>query len=156
MNRLTSSYTDAVTYTPAHKEASVNMRVLPEAIVENPLPCTNFRFGHPTPQRGVEVEGKWQRPDYTPPGNPPTRISCMQLLTWDTNWHPLCGRSVRWPVRTTPSRHESAVAFLRTSDGTQQGTEGEEYLNEVGTPNYEEARSICQITSSRAQSNLDQ
>jgi formate dehydrogenase major subunit len=69
VNRLTSSYTDVVTHTPAYKEASVNMRVLPEAIVENPLPRTNFRFGHPTPQRGVEVERKWQRPDYSLPGN---------------------------------------------------------------------------------------
>jgi len=27
----------------------------------------NHRFGHPTPQRGVEVERKWQRPDYRLP-----------------------------------------------------------------------------------------
>jgi formate dehydrogenase major subunit len=26
------------------------------------------RFGHSTPQRGVEVERKWQRPDYRLPG----------------------------------------------------------------------------------------
>jgi hypothetical protein len=50
-----------VTHTPAYKEASVSTRVLAEATVENPLPRTNFRFGHPTPQRGVEVERKWNR-----------------------------------------------------------------------------------------------
>lgn len=69
VNRLTSSHTDAATHTPAYKETSVNMRVLPEATGENPLPRTNSRFGHPTPQRGVEVERKWKRPDYSLPGN---------------------------------------------------------------------------------------
>jgi formate dehydrogenase major subunit len=69
VNRLTSSHTDVVTHTPAYKEASVSMRVLPEATGENPLPRTNSRFGHPTPQRGVEVERKWNRPDYSLPGN---------------------------------------------------------------------------------------
>jgi formate dehydrogenase major subunit len=68
VNRLTSSYTDAVTHTPAYKEASVDLRVLPE-IGESPLPRINYRFGHPTPQHGVEVERKWQRPDYRMPGN---------------------------------------------------------------------------------------
>jgi len=68
VNRLTSSHTDLVTHTPAYKEASVHLRVLPEA-GENPLPRINSRFGHPTPQRGVEVEKKWKRPDYSVPGN---------------------------------------------------------------------------------------
>ena len=66
MNRLTSSHTDPVTHTPAYKEAVVSMRVLPEAD-ESPLPRMNHRFGHPTPQRGVEVERKWQRADYRLP-----------------------------------------------------------------------------------------
>jgi formate dehydrogenase major subunit len=35
---------------------------------ENPLPRINSRFGHPTPQRGVEVERKWKRSDYRMPG----------------------------------------------------------------------------------------
>jgi formate dehydrogenase major subunit len=69
VNRLTSSHTDLATHTPAYKEASVSMRVLPEATGENPLPRTNSRFGHPTPQNGVEVERKWKRPDYSFPGN---------------------------------------------------------------------------------------
>jgi formate dehydrogenase major subunit len=68
VNRLTSSYTDAVTHTPAYKEASVHLRVLPE-IGESPLPRINHRFGHPTPQHGVEVERKWKRTDYHVPGN---------------------------------------------------------------------------------------
>jgi formate dehydrogenase major subunit len=68
VNRLTSSYTDAVTHTPAYKETSVNLRVLGE-VGESPLPRINHRFGHPTPQHGVEVERKWKRADYRMPGN---------------------------------------------------------------------------------------
>jgi formate dehydrogenase major subunit len=68
VNRLTSSHTDPVTNTPAYKETSVHMNVLTE-VGENPLPRINSRFGHPTPQNGVEVERKWKRPDYSPPGN---------------------------------------------------------------------------------------
>jgi formate dehydrogenase major subunit len=68
VNRLTSSHTDPVTNTPAFKEASVHLKVLPE-IGESPLPRVNSRFGHPTPQHGVEVERKWNRPDYHLPGN---------------------------------------------------------------------------------------
>jgi formate dehydrogenase major subunit len=68
VNRLTSSHTDAVTHTPAYKEAAVHLRVLPE-VGESPLPRINHRFGHPTPQHGVEVERKWKRADYHVPGN---------------------------------------------------------------------------------------
>ena len=67
VNALTSSHTDLVTDTPAFKEASVHLEVLPE-VGESPLPRINSRFGHPTPQRGVEVERKWSRPDYRVPG----------------------------------------------------------------------------------------
>jgi formate dehydrogenase major subunit len=70
VNRLTSSHTDAVTHTPAYKEASVRLEVLPE-IGDSPLPRINHRFGHPTPQRGVEVERKWRRSDYRLPGGRP-------------------------------------------------------------------------------------
>jgi formate dehydrogenase major subunit len=62
-NYLTSSHTDTVTHTPAYKEASVRMVVLDE-VGESPLPKVNSRFGHPTPQRGVDVERKWKRLDY--------------------------------------------------------------------------------------------
>jgi formate dehydrogenase major subunit len=67
INRLTSSHTDPVTHTPAYKETSVKMTVLPE-IGESPLPRNNSRWGQPTPQHGVEVERKWKRADYRPPG----------------------------------------------------------------------------------------
>jgi formate dehydrogenase major subunit len=73
VNLLTSSHTDRVTHTPAYKEVSARMRVLPE-IGESPLPRVNSRFGHPTPQRGVEVERKWKRSDYRIPGSEPGRI----------------------------------------------------------------------------------
>ena len=67
VNLLTSSHTDQATHTPAYKETSVNLRVLGEQ-GENPLPRGNFRNGTPTPQSGVEVARKWQRPDYHMPG----------------------------------------------------------------------------------------
>jgi formate dehydrogenase major subunit len=66
VNRLTSSNTDVVTHTPAYKETAVKLRVIEEHPGESPLPKTNSRFGHPTPQRGVEVERKWRRADYRP------------------------------------------------------------------------------------------
>jgi len=67
VNRLTSSNTDKVTSTPAYKEASVHMEII-DARGTPPLPPGNSRFGHPTPQRGVEVERKWKRSDYRMPG----------------------------------------------------------------------------------------
>jgi len=73
VNRLTSSYTDSVTHTPAYKETSVQLRVLAQdGPIAGPLPKTNSRFGHPTPQRGVEVERKWKRADYRLPGGEPS------------------------------------------------------------------------------------
>jgi formate dehydrogenase major subunit len=68
INRLTSSHTDSATHTPAYKETSVRLTVLTEN-GGSPLPGRNHRFGHPTPQRGVEVERKWKRPDYELPGD---------------------------------------------------------------------------------------
>jgi formate dehydrogenase major subunit len=67
VNRLTSSITDRTTHTPAYKETAVKLRVIGEQ-GESPLPRTNFRFGNPTPQKGVEVERKWKRSDYYLPG----------------------------------------------------------------------------------------
>jgi formate dehydrogenase major subunit len=81
VNRLTSSHTDLPTHTPAYKETSVHMRVLPQvgAKPASPLPKTNSRLGHPTPQTGVEVERKWKRADYTMPGgNPKTQLVQIQ------------------------------------------------------------------------------
>ena len=68
VNRLTSSYTDKATHTPAYKETSVRLTVLDQTGAD-PLPRTNSRHGHPPPQRGVEVERKWARSDYRVPGN---------------------------------------------------------------------------------------
>ena len=73
VNRLTSSYTDKATHTPAYKETSVQLQVLGEA-GEDPLPRTNPRHGHPTPQSGVEVERKWKRKDYRQPGDQLVKI----------------------------------------------------------------------------------
>jgi formate dehydrogenase major subunit len=68
VNRLTGSHTDRATHTPAYKETAVKMRLLDE-MGESPLPRGNSRLGTPTPQRGVEVERKWKRPDYRMPGS---------------------------------------------------------------------------------------
>jgi formate dehydrogenase major subunit len=68
VNVLTGSHTDPVTHTPAYKETAVKLQVLSES-GENPIPRTNSRFGHPTPQPGVEVERKWKRRDYKMPGD---------------------------------------------------------------------------------------
>jgi formate dehydrogenase major subunit len=68
VNRLTSSYVDKDSSTPAYKECAVQLQVLHEQ-GENPLPRRNFRYGQRTPQMGVEVERKWQRGDYRVPGS---------------------------------------------------------------------------------------
>ena len=70
VNKVTSSHTDRVVHTPAFKETSVSMLVLPEQ-GDNPLPRKNFRYGTRTPQDGVEIERKWRRPDYHVPGSSP-------------------------------------------------------------------------------------
>jgi formate dehydrogenase major subunit len=67
VNKLTSSHLDRATHTPAYKELSVKMTVLPE-IGQSPLPRKNFRFGRRTPTDGVEVELKRTRSDYHVPG----------------------------------------------------------------------------------------
>ena len=67
VNLLTGSHTDPATHTPAYKETAVRMDVL-AATGESPLPRINHRFGHPTPQDGVEVARKWQQPGYRFPG----------------------------------------------------------------------------------------
>jgi formate dehydrogenase major subunit len=77
VNLLTSSHTDPVTHTPAYKETSVRMVVLAQ-VGESPLPRVNSRFGHPTPQRGVEVERKWKRADYQTPGGLPVQAEPKQ------------------------------------------------------------------------------
>ena len=67
VNKLTSSFTDRATHTPAFKETAVQMTVLPEQ-GDSPLPRRNFRYGRRTPQPGLEIERKWARADYHLPG----------------------------------------------------------------------------------------
>lgn len=91
INLLTSNATDPDAHTPAYKEIAVNLQRVdgpqerrggrrrgPDRARHgardhdqnpsgSPLPRTNHRYGHPTPQAGVEVERKWQRGDYRPP-----------------------------------------------------------------------------------------
>jgi formate dehydrogenase major subunit len=54
----------------------VRLKVLEHG--ESPLPRINFRFGHPTPQQGVEVERKWKRRDYRMPGDYLVRIQTAE------------------------------------------------------------------------------
>lgn len=68
INYLTGSHTDKDTDTPAYKETSVRMEVL-QPTGESPLPKTNFRYGNPQPQIGVQVQRKWARKDYIYPGD---------------------------------------------------------------------------------------
>ncbi|QQK74778.1 formate dehydrogenase subunit alpha [Salicibibacter cibarius] len=68
INYLTSSHADKDTDTPAYKEVSAKMEVL-EPKGESPLPRINHRNGNPQPQIGVAVEKKWERKDYTFPGD---------------------------------------------------------------------------------------
>jgi formate dehydrogenase major subunit len=78
VNLLTSSHTDTLTHTPAYKEASVRMVVLDD-VGESPLPRINSRFGHPTPQKGVEVQRKWKRIDYEMPKGKPIQAAPKQI-----------------------------------------------------------------------------
>ncbi len=74
VNVLTGSEVDKDVHTPAYKEASVKLEVLPYH-GDNPLKPLNFRYsGKPTPQHGVEVERKWKRSDYRMPGQPPSLV----------------------------------------------------------------------------------
>jgi formate dehydrogenase major subunit len=68
VNVLTSSDADPVVDTPSYKETAVRLEKL-DGKGPSPLPRTNPRFGHPTPQKGVLVERKWDRADYLPPSS---------------------------------------------------------------------------------------
>ena len=71
VNILTGPQADSATNTPAYKEMTVRIEVLPEKGT-NPLMKSNFRYsGRRTPQMGVEIERKWKRPDYRMPGSQP-------------------------------------------------------------------------------------
>jgi formate dehydrogenase major subunit len=81
VNALTSSHVDRATHTPAYKELSVKMTVLPE-MGANPLPRKNFRYGTRTPTEGVEVERKRARADYHVPGTKP-QDKLVQIKTME-------------------------------------------------------------------------
>lgn len=94
INLLTSNETDPDAHTPAYKEIAVNLRRVdgPKKVrggrrrgadrgrhgardgggtpTGTPLPRSNHRYGHPTPQHGVQVERKWERADYVFPTQP--------------------------------------------------------------------------------------
>ncbi|WCK55474.1 formate dehydrogenase subunit alpha [Aneurinibacillus sp. Ricciae_BoGa-3] len=63
VNLLTGNGFDVVTNTPAYKQTKVRMEVL-ENKGEIPLPMINPRYKKRHPQNGVEVQRKWNRPDY--------------------------------------------------------------------------------------------
>jgi formate dehydrogenase major subunit len=78
-NKMNSSHLDRATHTPAFKELSVQDDG--SAGKRSWLSAKrNFRFGHRTPQEGVEVEMKWQRADYYLPGTKP-RDELVQIKT---------------------------------------------------------------------------
>ncbi len=94
VNLLTSNDTDPDSHTPAYKELSARMERVDGPQEQrggwrrgpdrgrqgardgegyptgDPLPKNHHRYGHPTPQPGVEVERKWARKDYVPPTQP--------------------------------------------------------------------------------------
>jgi formate dehydrogenase major subunit len=76
VNRLIGGNVDRATHTPAYKEAAVQMRIIGKE--DPPLPKENFRFGHRTPEQGVEVERKWRRADYKIPGGSLVQIQMTE------------------------------------------------------------------------------
>ncbi len=92
-NMLTSNEADKDSHTPAYKEVAVKVSRAdgPQerrggrrrgadrgrhgdrdslTFGGSPLPRTYHRYGHPTPQDGVQVERKWEREDYVFPTEP--------------------------------------------------------------------------------------
>jgi formate dehydrogenase major subunit len=87
VNRLTGSHTDRSTHTPAYKEAAVQMKILDKR--DSPLPKQNFRYGHPTPQNGVEVQRKWRQPGYSLPGSDLIHIETKTRLDFREKAEPI-------------------------------------------------------------------
>jgi formate dehydrogenase major subunit len=67
LNLLTGDHHDPDVNTPAYKETAVKLETLPRPPGEPPLPYNNYRYGHPTPNAGPDVESKWTRAGYTEP-----------------------------------------------------------------------------------------
>ncbi len=94
INLLTSNVTDPDAHTPAYKEIAARLERAegPQELrggsrrgadrarkgdrdgardpAGPPLPPHHHRYGHPTPQAGIEIERKWARGDYVPPTQP--------------------------------------------------------------------------------------
>ncbi|MGX0194304.1 formate dehydrogenase subunit alpha [Staphylococcus haemolyticus] len=69
INKLTNSDVDKYTDTPSYKRTSCRMEVLTRK-GKSPLNPTNFRVDKKrNPQYSVQVQKKWERPDYVFPGN---------------------------------------------------------------------------------------
>ena len=69
INKLTNSDVDKYTDTPSYKRTSCRMEVLTRK-GKSPLNPTNFRVDKQrNPQYSVQVQKKWERPDYVFPGN---------------------------------------------------------------------------------------
>lgn len=66
INELTGEHHDPDVNTPAYKELAVKLSVLSGKPQKSPLPRGNFRYGHRTPNDGVDVTVKWARDDYAP------------------------------------------------------------------------------------------
>ena len=72
VNKLTSMHVDRATHTPAYKELSVKMTILPQK-GPSPLPRKNFRFGSRTPHRRRRSPKEVGRPRLLAPRHPPQR-----------------------------------------------------------------------------------
>ncbi len=66
VNILTGRDFDHDSGTPSYKDTVVKMEKLEGPPKKNVLPKNNFRWGNPRPQKGVLVEEKWKRSDYSP------------------------------------------------------------------------------------------
>ena len=67
VNRLTSRLMDPDTHTPSYKEVAVRIEKIDEAARGNALPRNNHRYKKPVPQKGINIDGKWKRGDYSDP-----------------------------------------------------------------------------------------
>ncbi len=69
INLLTNSDVDQYTDTPSYKRTSCGLEVITKR-GKSPLNPNNFRVNKKRhPQYSVQVQKKWERPDYVFPGN---------------------------------------------------------------------------------------
>ncbi|MGC8515441.1 MAG: formate dehydrogenase subunit alpha [Thermoplasmata archaeon] len=67
VNRLTSRLMDPASHTPSYKELAVKIEKIDEDRGQIPLPVNNHRYASPVPQKGINIEAKWKRGDYSDP-----------------------------------------------------------------------------------------